>query len=48
MLVVGNPAKQIGWMSAFGERLHFAADNFAVCTASNEKYRLENGLVNRI
>jgi len=47
-LVVGNPAKQIGWMSAFGERLHFAADNFAVCTASNEKYRLENGLVNRI
>ena len=47
-LVVGNPAKQIGWMSAFGERLNFDADNFAVCTASNEKYSLENGLVKRV
>ena len=47
-LVVGNPSKQIGWMSAFGERLNFEADNFAVCTASNEKYSLENGLVKRL
>ena len=47
-LVVGNPSKQIGWMSAFGERLNFEADIFAVCTASNEKYSLENGLVKRL
>ena len=47
-LVVGNPAKQIGWMSAFGERLNFDAANFALCTASGEKYYLENGLVKRV
>ena len=47
-LVVGNPAKQIGWMSAFGERLNFDATNFVLCTASGEKYYLENGLVKRV
>ena len=47
-LVVGNPAKQIGWMSAFGERLNFDADNFALCNASGAKYYLENGLVKRV
>jgi len=47
-LVVGNPAKQIGWMSAFGERLNFDAANVALCTASGEKYYLENGLVKRV
>ncbi len=47
-LVVGNPSKQIGWMSAFGERLNFDDHNFAFCKASGEKYHLVNGLVNRI
>jgi len=47
-LVVGNPAKHIGWMSAFGERLNFDADNFALCKASGEKYHLVNGLVKRV
>jgi UDP-2-acetamido-3-amino-2,3-dideoxy-glucuronate N-acetyltransferase len=47
-LVVGNPAMQIGWMSAFGERLNFDADNLALCTAGGGKYHLENGLVIRV
>lgn len=44
-LVVGNPAKQIGWMSAFGERLIFAEDGFALCSLSGVKYKLENNKV---
>jgi len=44
-LVVGNPAKQIGWMSEFGHRLHFNKDGIAVCPESNEKYKLENNKV---
>jgi len=47
-LVVGNPSKQVGWMSAFGERLDFNTNNFALCKASGEKYHLVNGLVKRI
>ncbi len=39
-LVVGNPAKQIGWMSEFGHRLNFDASGIAVCEESNEKYKL--------
>lgn len=41
-LVVGNPARQIGWMSEFGERLEFNAQGFAKCTQSGEEYKLEN------
>ena len=41
-LVVGNPAKQIGWMSEFGHRLNFNNEGIAVCPESNEKYKLEN------
>ncbi len=43
-LVVGNPGKQIGWMSAFGHRLDFK-DGKAVCGGSNQEYVLENGRV---
>lgn len=39
-LLVGNPAKQIGWMSEYGHRLHFGADNVATCPESNEQYEL--------
>ncbi len=46
-LVVGNPARQIGWMSAHGERLRFDADGVAVCEASGEKYVLAAGVVHR-
>ena len=41
-LVVGNPAKQIGWMSEFGHRLNFNEEGIAVCPESNETYKLEN------
>ena len=44
-LLVGNPARQIGWMSERGCRLHFNADGKAVCSESGEVYRLENGRV---
>ncbi|NPA67421.1 MAG: N-acetyltransferase [Chlorobi bacterium] len=44
-LVVGNPAKQIGWMSEYGHRLNFDKNGIAVCPESNEKYKLENNKV---
>ena len=44
-LVVGNPAKQIGWMSEFGHRLEFNEEGLATCPESNDSYRLENGRV---
>lgn len=44
-LVVGNPAKQIGWMSEFGHRLNFDKNVIAVCPESGEKYKLEDGNV---
>ena len=47
-LVVGNPSKQIGWMSSFGERLIFNSEGIASCSASGKKYKLENGLVESI
>ncbi len=47
-LVVGNPARQTGWMSEFGHRLSFGQDNTATCPESGQKYLLENGSVNKI
>ena len=47
-LVVGNPAKQTGWMSEFGHKLNFDANHIAVCPESKEKYKLENGQVHKI
>lgn len=47
-LLVGNPARQIGWMSEYGHRLEFNDKNIAVCTESGEKYKLENGKVSKI
>lgn len=47
-LVVGNPSKQIGWISEFGHRLHFDNNGIAVCPESHEKYELKNNLVNKI
>ncbi|HEY5123146.1 MAG TPA: N-acetyltransferase [Ignavibacteria bacterium] len=44
-LVVGNPAKIIGWYSEGGVRLKFDKDNVAVCSKSNKKYKLENNKV---
>ena len=47
-LVVGNPARQMGWMSEYGHRLQFDADGRATCPESGQQYQLTNGLVNRI
>ncbi len=47
-LVVGNPARHIGWMSEFGHRLNFDADNRASCEESGEKYILVNNTVRKI
>ncbi|MBP7477724.1 MAG: N-acetyltransferase [Chitinophagales bacterium] len=44
-LVVGNPAKQIGWMSQYGHRLEFDKDGVAVCKESGRKYELKNKTV---
>lgn len=46
-LVAGNPAKQIGWMSEYGQRLHFNKEGMAVCEESGEKYRLQNNAVTK-
>lgn len=47
-LVVGNPAKQIGWMSEYGHRLNFDKVGEATCSESDEKYLLENDLVKKL
>ncbi|OIO99697.1 MAG: N-acetyltransferase [Bacteroidetes bacterium CG2_30_32_10] len=47
-LVVGNPSKQIGWMSEFGHRLNFDKEGIAICPESKEKYKLENNNVRKI
>jgi len=47
-LVMGNPARQTGWMSEYGHKLKFDVKGFAVCPESRERYRLENDIVTRI
>lgn len=47
-LVVGNPARQVGWMSEFGHRLHFNEEGLATCPESRERYLLEEGAVRKI
>lgn len=47
-LVVGNPAKHIGWMSEFGHRLNFDKQGVAICPESNAKYQLSNDYVKKI
>lgn len=47
-LVVGNPARQIGWMSEYGHRLEFDENNQAVCSESGERYEKKNGHVQKI
>lgn len=46
-LVIGNPAKQTGWMSEFGHKLKFDENGLAICPESNAEYRLENGKVSK-
>lgn len=47
-LIVGNPGKQIGWMSEYGHRLHFDESGIAICPESAQEYELKNQKVTRI
>jgi UDP-2-acetamido-3-amino-2,3-dideoxy-glucuronate N-acetyltransferase len=47
-LVMGNPARQKGWMSEYGHKLTFDNAGIAVCIESGEKYHLKNGRVEKI
>ncbi len=44
-IMTGNPARQSGWMSEKGCRLHFDEQGFALCTETNEQYQLKNQTV---
>jgi len=47
-LVIGNPARQVGWISEYGHRLNFDKKGYAVCPESKERYHLENDTVSKI
>jgi len=47
-LVVGNPARQTGWMSEYGHKLIFDNAGFASCPESGERYKIEDGKVSKI
>ena len=47
-LVLGNPARHIGWMSEYGHRLNFNGEGIAVCPESGEKYAFKDNQVIRI
>lgn len=47
-LVVGNPSRQIGWVSEYGHKLEFDKDGFAFCNETKQKYRLFKNIVERI
>jgi UDP-2-acetamido-3-amino-2,3-dideoxy-glucuronate N-acetyltransferase len=47
-LVIGNPARQTGWMSEYGHKLKFDVTGTAKCPESNETYELKNGKVTKV
>jgi UDP-2-acetamido-3-amino-2,3-dideoxy-glucuronate N-acetyltransferase len=47
-LVIGNPALQTGWMSEYGHKLVFDAQGFASCPETQERYKLEKGVVSKL
>lgn len=47
-LIVGNPGKQIGWMSEYGHRLKFDENGIGICPESKEKYILKDNFVEKI
>lgn len=47
-LMVGNPARQTGWMSEYGQKLNFDEKGVAICPESKEKYKLKNNTVTKI
>jgi UDP-2-acetamido-3-amino-2,3-dideoxy-glucuronate N-acetyltransferase len=47
-LVVGNPARHVGWMSEFGHRLEFNTEGKAICEESKETYQLIDNIVSKL
>lgn len=47
-LVVGNPAKQMGWMSEYGHRLEFNVEGIAICPEGKDRYQLKDGKVSKL
>ena len=47
-LVVGNPARQTGWMSEYGHKLIFGNNGMATCPESGERYKIKDGKVSKI
>lgn len=47
-LVLGNPARHIGWMSEYGHRLNFDGEGIAICPESGEKYLFNENIVKKI
>lgn len=47
-LVVGNPSKQIGWVSEYGHRLNFDSNGLAVCPETRQEYKIDNNKVIRV
>lgn len=47
-LIVGNPGRQIGWVSEYGHRLEFDADGAATCPETHQQYQLKNNKLARI
>lgn len=47
-LVIGNPGRQSGWVSEYGQTLHFNENGIATCKESGQKYLLNNDVVKRV
>lgn len=47
-LFVGNPGRQVGWMSEYGHKLDFSANNIAKCPESGELYERKNDIVKKV
>ena len=47
-LVVGNPARHIGWVSEYGHKLIFNSDGMATCPESGDRYSLTENMVVKI
>ncbi|MFM2326214.1 MAG: hypothetical protein RIR31_416 [Bacteroidota bacterium] len=47
-LIIGNPGRQTGWMSEYGQKLQFNENNIAICEESKQEYILENNVVKRL
>jgi len=47
-LVLGNPARHVGWMSEYGHRLEFDENHRAKCPESEKEYKLKDGIVSKI